>query len=128
MTHLLLCATQNPVQSIIIGSDTVCQIPILTQKEAEHYLKELLEKWQQGLQQPLPVAVRASFAYLPKLELEKAKSVYEGGFNISGELEQDAYLQRFYPSFDDMKSSKKFEALAEDLYRPIIAHITEAAQ
>jgi exodeoxyribonuclease V gamma subunit len=128
VTHLLLCATQNPVQSIIIGSDTVCQIPILTQKEAEHYLKELLEKWQQGLQQPLPVAVRASFAYLPKLELEKAKSVYEGGFNISGELEQDAYLQRFYPSFDDMKSSKKFEALAEDLYRPIIAHITEGAQ
>jgi exodeoxyribonuclease V gamma subunit len=80
------------------------------------------------LQQPLPIAIKTAFAYLPKLELEKAKSVYEGGFNISGELDQDAYLQRFFPSFDAMMSPSTFEAWAEVLYRPMLTHITEVAQ
>jgi exodeoxyribonuclease V gamma subunit len=120
--------SKNPVKSVIVGSDAVCQIPLLTKSEAEHYLKELLEQWQAGLQQPLPIAVRAAFAYLPKLELEKAKSVYEGGFNISGELDRDAYLQRFFPNFDALISSTKFEEWAEDLYRPMLTHITEVAQ
>jgi exodeoxyribonuclease V gamma subunit len=128
VTHLLLCVAEKPVQSIIVGSDTVCYIQPLSIEESKTYLRQLLESWQNGLQQPLPIAIKTAFAYLPKLELEKAKSVYEGGFNISGELDQDAYLQRFFPSFDALISSTKFEEWAEDLYRPMFSHIVEDAQ
>jgi exodeoxyribonuclease V gamma subunit len=128
VTHLLLCVAEKPVQSIIVGSDTVCYIQPLSIEESKTYLRQLLASWQNGLQQPLPIAIKTAFAYLPKLELEKAKSVYEGGFNISGELDQDAYLQRFFPNFDVLISPSTFEAWAEVLYRPMLTHITEVAQ
>jgi exodeoxyribonuclease V gamma subunit len=129
VNHLLLCATQHEVQSIIIGSDTVCYIQPLSIEESKAYLRQLLESWQAGLQHPLPIAVRAAFSYLPKLDLGKAKLAYEGdGFNSDGELGSDGYLQRFFPDFDALTDSGNFESWAEVLYRPMLTHIKEVAQ
>jgi exodeoxyribonuclease V gamma subunit len=129
VNHLLLCATQNPLQSIIIGSDTVCYIPSLSIEQSTMYLRQLLESWQNGLQKPLSVAAKTAFAYLPQAELANAKLTYEGnGFNSFGELGEDAYLQRFYPNFDSLISSKTFEVWAEVLYLPMLLQIMKVAQ
>jgi exodeoxyribonuclease V gamma subunit len=129
VNHLLLCATQNPLQSIIIGSDTVCYIPSLSIEQSTMYLRQLLESWQNGLQKPLSVAAKTAFAYLPEAELANAKLTYEGnGFNSFGELGEDAYLQRFYPNFDSLISSKTFEVWAEVLYLPMLLQIMKVAQ
>ncbi|HCT99114.1 MAG TPA: hypothetical protein DF614_03325 [Methylococcaceae bacterium] len=129
VNHLLLCATNTPVQSIIIGADTVCNIEPLTQDVAEKYLKDVLSAWQAGLQSPLPVAVKTAFAYLPKADMEKAKKTYEGdGFNHHGEVGNDAYLQRFFAHFELLRLSKTpegFNHYAEILYRPLLTHIAE---
>ena len=78
---------------------------------------------------PLSVAAKAAFAYLPEAELANAKLTYEGNsFNSFGELGEDAYLQRFYPNFDSLISSKSFEMWAEVLYLPMLLQIMKVAQ
>jgi exodeoxyribonuclease V gamma subunit len=85
------------------------------------------------LQQPLPIARKTAFAYLNESELKnaftKAEKVYEGdGFISDGELGEDSYMQRFFPSFEILMSPSTFEAWAEVLYRPMLTRITEVAQ
>ena len=65
-------------------------------------LVKLLTAWHQGLQRPLPVAVKSAFAWLSKHDVTVAKAAYEGDSWNNGEVDYDAYLRRFYPTFETL--------------------------
>jgi exodeoxyribonuclease V gamma subunit len=100
--HLAGCAIGLNLQTRIIGSDTVLEISPITQTEATVQLQLLIEAWHQGMQAPLPVASKTAFAWLgasPEKAMETAQAKYEGDDWNDGEVDQDAYLGRFFPSF-----------------------------
>ena len=128
LQHLAACADGMPLQSFIAGADGVIEIQPLAQAKALAYLQTLVEAWQRGLQTPLPVACRTAFAWLNANEekaLETAQSQYDGDDWNSGEVDYDAYLARFYPSFDSLyqTSNADFETWADRLYRPIYLNL-----
>jgi exodeoxyribonuclease V gamma subunit len=60
--------------------------------------------------------------------LEKARSAYEGDDWNAGEVDYDAYLTRFFPSFANLMQNhegKNFEYWADALYRPVLSHIMQ---
>ena len=105
--HLAGCAAGMNLQTLVIGSDTVIEIDPLTQTEAHEQLKTLVEAWYQGMQAPLPVACKTAFAWLGAVAekaMDTAQAQYEGDDWNSGEVDNDAYLGRFFPSFASLTS------------------------
>ena len=98
------------------------QIDAIDLQEAKQILVQLASAWQQGLQMPLPVAIKSAFAWLPKQDIEVAKKAYDGDDFNSGELDYDGYLRRFYPEFDDL-GVDSFTEWAESLYAKVFTQI-----
>ena len=114
--HLTALASGVNLTTVIVGADAVLEIRSLLPEEALAILQKLVVSWYQGLQTPLPVAIKSAFAWLPKNELEHAKKAYEGDEWSYGEVTYDNYLHRFYPSFADLCATEQFTVWAEYLY------------
>ena len=114
LTHVVACATGLNIKTYAMGADALIQIDAIAPQKAKEILVQLVSAWHQGLQTPLPVAIKSAFAWLPKQALAAAKKRYEGDDFTSGEVDYDLYLQRFYPAFDDLGDS--FTEWAEHLY------------
>ena len=127
--HLTACADNLPVQTVVIASDSVIEIPPIKQPVAYKQLKSLVEAYYQGMCAPLPVACNTAFAWLnaaPGKALDKAQSKYEGDNWNGGEVDYDAYLTRFYPTFasiDQTDDGKDFKYWADKLYQPVVDYI-----
>jgi exodeoxyribonuclease V gamma subunit len=128
--HLAAHLAGGPVTTLVLSKRGEVELPPLTQVEAEAHLRALLRSWQQGMCRPLPVAVKSAFAWLKALPvpgdaaaldraIAAARKVYEGDFNREGELANNPYLQRSWPSFDALYADGEFAALAEALLRPL---------
>jgi exodeoxyribonuclease V gamma subunit len=119
------------LQTLVAGSDTVIEISPIAQAEAHEQLKTLVEAWIQGMQAPLPVACRTAFAWLgavPDKAMETAQSQYEGDDWNHGEVDYDAYLSRFFPSFASLKpeaAQEDFVNWTNKLYRPAFNQIKQ---
>ncbi len=119
------------LESYLIGSDAVIHIPCFSDPERAHaLLSKIVEGWLEGLRAPLPVAPKTAFAFLRAkegAEEKDAKSEYESGFNRTGECERSPYLQRSFPTFEDLKAStvaeKRFKEWLMELYAPLAAEI-----
>lgn len=128
LQHLVACADGQPVYSYVVGADGVIEIEPLLQAEAITHLQNLLAGWLQGLKAPLPLACRTAFVWLNATEekaLESAQIHYDGDDWNNGEVNYDAYLARFFPSFSSLyqTSEANFENWAEKLYRPIVINL-----
>ncbi|MGR9052925.1 MAG: exodeoxyribonuclease V subunit gamma [Gammaproteobacteria bacterium] len=128
--HLAACADGLPVWTLAAAADTGIEIEPIEPAEAIALLQILIEAYDLGIESPLPVAVRSAFALLlapsPEQAESKARLKYEGNDSIGGEVAYDAYLARFFPSFDDLKGGggdNDFAFWAERLYGPAVAHI-----
>ncbi|MFI3185994.1 MAG: exodeoxyribonuclease V subunit gamma, partial [Methylococcaceae bacterium] len=127
--HLAGCAIGLDLQTRVVGSDTVIEIAPIAQAEALAQLKILIESWQLGMQYPLPVACKTAFAWLsaaPDKALDAAQSAYEGDDWNRGEVDYDAYLGRFFPSFISLTpetASEGFVAWADTLYQSAFTQI-----
>jgi exodeoxyribonuclease V gamma subunit len=96
---------------------------------ARRELASLIEALRQGLSLPLPVAIKTSLAWLsakPDQQETEATKVFEGdGYRSHGEVEGNPYLQRAYPTFEDLVSahtpSGGFPEWTERLYQPLVA-------
>jgi exodeoxyribonuclease V gamma subunit len=118
------------LQTVVVASDAIIEIPPIAPREARRYLATLIEAYHLGMAAPLPVACKTAFAWLnaPDKAEEAAIAQYEGTDWIGGEVDYDAYLQRFFPNFADLNASghsPTFEHWAETLYRPIFTHIKQ---
>ncbi|MDD1623634.1 MAG: exodeoxyribonuclease V subunit gamma, partial [Methylococcaceae bacterium] len=105
--HLAGCAAGMNLQTLVIGSDIVIGLESIAQAEAIDQLKTLVSAWHQGMQAPLPVACKTAFAWLGAVAekaMDTAQAQYEGDDWNSGEVDNDAYLGRFFPSFASLTS------------------------
>jgi exodeoxyribonuclease V gamma subunit len=127
VNHLASAATGLELRTFIVGADEVLEIEPLNKAEAIQSLEELVFAWYQGLQAPLPVAIRTAFAWLSKGDLDLARKTYEGDDWNNGEASYDAYLNRFFPAFEDLyfddNEGYDFEYWAEFLYGKAFARI-----
>ena len=77
----------------------------------------LLAAWQDGMGRPLPLAIKTAFAWLDGST--SAKSVYEGSYKLTGEVQSSPYLRRAWPDFETLTGDGEFARLTDSLLRPL---------
>ncbi|KQP13081.1 exodeoxyribonuclease V subunit gamma [Pseudorhodoferax sp. Leaf267] len=115
---------------VVSKAGTVTLAPMVVE-EARRYWSVLLQAWQRGLCQPLPLALRTGFAWLEAQGTEgdtpqspawqKARVCYEGDDAARGVAEggQSAYLARAFPSFEALWAQGAFAQWARTLLAPL---------
>ncbi len=124
VNHLVACACDLPLTTALVASDETLLLPPLDKDTATRTLNDLLLAWHQGMQRPLPIAVKTAFAWLGQNDEAKADAVarkaYEGdGQNSKGERAESTALARQFPDFDALLGSEEFVGWCEALYKPI---------
>jgi exodeoxyribonuclease V gamma subunit len=114
--HVLSNATGISMQTIVIAQESSIAFASLATLEAQQIVEVWLAAWQQGIDAPLPVALKTAMNFLKTQSDDKAKAIYEGGYNISGEVQNNAALARQFPTFADLKADGQFSYWAEALY------------
>lgn len=128
LRHLALHLAGEPLTTVLVSKAGDVELPPLASEEAAHYLACVLHAWQIGMRRPLPLAVRAGFAWLKAAtgDDEAARKTYEGGF-AEGEVDRDPYLQRAYPDYAALVAGGEFAGLVVRLLAPLHAAIHAAA-
>jgi exodeoxyribonuclease V gamma subunit len=124
VNHLVACACDLPLTTALVASDETLLLPPLDKDTAARTLNDLLLAWHQGMQRPLPIAVKTAFAWLGQNDEVKAEAAarkaYEGdGQNSKGERAESTALARQFPDFDALLGSEEFVGWCEALYKPI---------
>ncbi len=116
--------------SYLVGEDSIIVLaPLTDTASAQKCLNAWVEAWYIGQQEPLPVARKTAFAWLnaDKDNEDKARKAYEEGYR-SSEVDTDAYLQRAYPTADDLLTArvagKGFQDWVMQLYAPLLQAAT----
>ncbi len=131
LAALLSASAGQPVRQYIVAPDADLCLPPISPPQAQQILAVLLERYVQGLTEPLPFALRLASAFLQskndERQLQKLQQMYEGsGFSI-GLLQQNAYLRRAYGSFAEFWQPELSPQLAEDLLGPLLELLSEGA-
>lgn len=114
--HVLINASGAATQTFIIAQESSIAFASLDAERALKIAQTWLECWQSGLNEPIPVALKTAMDFLKNQSDGKAKSVYEGGFQSAGEVQQSAALARQFPSYADLIADETFGEWAELLY------------
>ncbi len=118
LQHLAGCASGLRLHTLLTSPSEQLSLAPLGSAQAQSHLQAIVEAWWAGMQQPLPLASKTAFAWLEGKAEAKAREAFEGGFSSPGERQQDAYLARAWPRFEQMFGSA-FEHWAERLYQPL---------
>ena len=130
LMHVVGCASGLNMRTYGVGADAMIQLDPLDRLAALQLLEKLAGAWLQGLQSPLPIAIKSAFAWLAKdypnkqnsaEAKEAARKEYDGDGWNSGEVDYDLYLRRFYPEFEVLEDG--FVDWAERLYAPAFTQI-----
>ncbi|MEJ8824308.1 exodeoxyribonuclease V subunit gamma [Variovorax humicola] len=128
----------EPITTRIISkAGNVTLLPLGIGAAREYWL-ELLEAWQQGLRQPLPLALRTAFAWLdgggkqaetpdPRAEKDARKCYGDPPTGAAGEAQFSAYLLRAFPDFDALWSRGEFARWTLALLKPLSDAVGKAA-
>lgn len=119
LQQLAANAQGEAVSTWQFGLDDSVQLLPINQQDATGRLTELVQYWQQGLKQPLPVMPKTALCFLQTQDEAKCREMFEGGYNISGEVESAPELQRYYPDFASLMQSG-FTDWAHKLYGPLL--------
>ncbi len=120
LQQLLASATGLRCAGIVVGRDVLIRAAPL-QLDAMVALDALLDLWQEGLCQPLPVTLKTA---LVSLQGKNPSLIYDGNKRRPGEVQKDLGLFRDYPDFTTLSSTRigprqrGFADYAEALYRP----------
>jgi exodeoxyribonuclease V gamma subunit len=98
--HVLLCAADWSVRSVVVGLDGVALLPTLLPEDAQQILKQWLSAYVAAWQSPLPVTVKAGLAFVS----EQAKS--RGTDDSQNDAQQEAQNE----AKNDAKNEAKNEA------------------
>lgn len=135
--HLAGCSQGLVLTSYLIAPDGCATLKPVDRPTAQKWLRQIIGHWWHGQGEPLPVTAKTAMAYLAAAQSGKreaaydaARKAYEGdGYHRLGELGygDGAYLKRCYPDFNTLWEADAqdggFEALAEDLYAPLVEAI-----
>jgi exodeoxyribonuclease V gamma subunit len=117
LAHLAGHLGGQPLTTLIVSKAGNVRFEPLDPDDARAQIDTLLAAWQDGMARPLPLAIKTAFAWLDGSA--SARSVYEGGYQLTGEVEASPYLRRAWPSFEALTASGEFARLAETLLRPL---------
>ncbi|MEF8726797.1 MAG: exodeoxyribonuclease V subunit gamma [Accumulibacter sp.] len=126
LRHLGMQIAVGPLTTLLVGKQCDIELAPLPPDAAAALLQQMLVAWHDGMRRPLPLAVRAAFAWLHAGSEEDARKVYDGGEQQSGEVDRDPCLRRVYPDFRLLTAGGEFFVLAERLLRPLHAALTAA--
>ncbi|MHB1580315.1 MAG: exodeoxyribonuclease V subunit gamma [Acidithiobacillus sp.] len=120
LQQLLASAVGLRCGGIVVGRDVLIRAEPL-QLDAMVALDDLLDLWQEGFCQPLPVTLKTA---LVSLQGKNPALIYDGSDRLPGEAQKDLSLFRDYPDFATLSSTRigsrqrGFADYAEALYRP----------
>ncbi|MNZ32072.1 RecBCD enzyme subunit RecC [compost metagenome] len=125
INHLVACACGLPMTTGLVASDDTLLLAPLDENAALKILGDLLQAWQSGMRQPLPVAVKTAFAWLGQTDPVKAQAAarkaYEGdGLTSEGERRESPALARQFADYNALIADETFEAWCDALYRPLL--------
>jgi exodeoxyribonuclease V gamma subunit len=120
--HLAGHLNGQPITTYLIGKNGDAVLSPLEPEWAKQYFLDLIECYAAGLCAPLPFAAKTGFAWLEKQgerfegpltactspALANARKCYEGDFYLAGEIANNPYLQRAYPTFESLWSEGDF--------------------
>ena len=113
---LAVAASGVVAPGVLVGRDATLYLPALDAEASRQQLVQLLQVWQQGMEAPLPLALRTGLALLQ--DAAKARQAYEGNGQSEGD-NADACLARIYPDFDALSADGRLQALAEAVCAPL---------
>jgi exodeoxyribonuclease V gamma subunit len=124
--QLLANANGLGMASRFLAADATVVLQPLAVPQASELLNQLLDAWQAGMQQPLPIARLSAFAWLlaeraEKPPFEAARLCYEGSDAPGappGEVQREPCLARSWRSFSALHA-QGFEQWLP-LYRPLL--------
>ncbi|WLI39419.1 exodeoxyribonuclease V subunit gamma [Pseudomonas hefeiensis] len=125
INHLVACANGLSMTTALVASDDSLLLAPFEEPVARRLLGDLLQAWQSGMRQPLPVAVKTAFAWLGQSDPAKAdaaaRKAYEGdGQNSEGERRESPALARQFADFDALMADETFPNWCDALYRPLL--------
>lgn len=125
VNHLVACASGWSLTTGLVASDDTLLLAPLEQDRALEILGDLLQAWQAGMRQPLPVAVKTAFAWLGQTDPDKAdaaaRKAYEGdGQTSDGERRESQALARQFADYNALIADETFVAWCDALYRPLL--------
>lgn len=115
LRQLAGAAAGHPVTGWLVARDAVLEMAPLAQADSLAVLRDLARLWRANLDNPLPVACRTALAHLQESD---PRPVYDGGFEINGEVD-DLCLARLWPDFEGLVGAGGWPDLAEELYGPL---------
>ncbi|WP_437879671.1 exodeoxyribonuclease V subunit gamma [Pseudomonas sp. LRF_L74] len=125
--HVVAAACGHPLTTVLVAEDVRLSFVPLEQAEGERILRQWLEAYAQGMQAPLPVAIKTAMAYLAAAEndvdkaAEAARKAYEGdGYQAFGEVSESASLLRHYPDFAVLAADGRFPFCCEQFYQSLL--------
>lgn len=106
-----------PVRGVLVGQDATLTLDPLPQGQAQTLLADLLLAWQEGMAEPLPLALNTGLAWVTGKP--DVAPVYEGGPFLERAEGDEPCLARLFPDFAALSADGRFELLAQRLYGPL---------
>jgi exodeoxyribonuclease V gamma subunit len=116
LRQLAAAAGGASVTGYLVARDAVIKMAPLGQEPATAALAGVVAQWRRNLDQPLAVACKTALA---ALQGGDARATYDGGFEISGEVE-DPCLARLWPDFAALAGAGDWPGVATDLYGALV--------
>ncbi|VVO08240.1 exodeoxyribonuclease V subunit gamma [Pseudomonas fluorescens] len=125
VNHLAACASGLSLTTALVASDDSLLLPPLEKNAALKTLGDLVQAWQSGMRQPLPIAVKTAFAWLAQTDPLKAEAAarkaYEGdGQTTDGERRESPALARQFADYNALVADETFANWCDALYRPLL--------
>jgi exodeoxyribonuclease V gamma subunit len=116
LRQLAAAAAGASVTGYLVARDAVVTMPPLEREPAVAALAAVVAQWRRNLDRPLAVACKSALAQLLGGD---PRSTYDGGFEISGEVD-DPCLARLWPDFAALAAAGEWPGVATDLYGALV--------
>jgi len=120
---LVTSAVGCPVSGVTVGRDATVSVAPMEPAEAADALAALLQAWRDGMNAPLPLALRTALGRVAGTD--DLAPIFEGGLYLRGEVEDPA-LSRVYPDIEALFADGRFDALAGSLAGPLARWAADA--
>ncbi|MFM2035302.1 MAG: hypothetical protein RL459_567 [Pseudomonadota bacterium] len=118
---LASAASGRACHCVLVGRDGTVRVTPMAEAAAREQLGKLLALWQQGQVAPLPLPLKTALA---QVQHKDAAEIFEGKDTEAGEGTEPC-LARLYPDFEALSADGRFEALAVQVYEPLLAWMRE---
>ncbi len=122
LRQLATAAMDEPAAGLLVSRDAIVTMAPLDPAAARATLSGLVALWRRNLDAPLPVACKSAIALLQGGD---ARSTYDGGFDIGGEVDDPA-LARLWPDYAALAADGDWPGCAQQLYGPLLEWVSQA--